>query len=169
MFALALSLLLAASPLQLHGPIQSPLQTQLLAAEIREAGPVTLHIDSPGGSVGLGLKLVEAIEANGQVTCIARNAYSMAAVIFQACKVRLIEPLGILMLHPVSIGGLDETVTADNLEELAGRMRAMTDALLTYSCRRTRFPGVCWARSQKTFWVGPQLALAVGLADGILK
>lgn len=66
---------------------------------------IYLYIDSPGGSIFAGLKLVEALKATDKtVVCVANTAISMAFVIFQACDERLIVEDAILMQHVASYG-----------------------------------------------------------------
>lgn len=70
-----------------------------------KADKIYLFIDSPGGSIFSGLKLVEAIKASDKtVVCIANTAISMAFIIFQACDERLIVPDAVLMQHMPSYG-----------------------------------------------------------------
>lgn len=69
---------------------------------------VTLFIDSPGGSVIAGYKLIKTIENSGKVvTCIAANAASMAFSILQSCHKRLVMEDSIVMQHVMSysLGG----------------------------------------------------------------
>jgi ATP-dependent Clp protease protease subunit len=64
-----------------------------------------LFIDSPGGSIFAGLKLVDALRATDKrIVCVANTAISMAFVIFQACDERLIMDDAILMQHVASYG-----------------------------------------------------------------
>ena len=70
------------------------------------ANPVYVYIDSPGGSVIDGFKIIEAIkgEKNRQVICVANVAASMAFSILQACPVRYVTEHGIIMQHVGSYG-----------------------------------------------------------------
>lgn len=72
---------------------------------LSEEKEVYLYLDSPGGSVFAGLKLVEALKStNKTVTCIVQEASSMAFVITQACHKRLITSTGTMMQHVSSYG-----------------------------------------------------------------
>jgi ATP-dependent Clp protease protease subunit len=80
-----------------------------LSAEERKGKYVTLIINSPGGSCDDGMALIDTIEmVRGMgipVVGIAMGAaYSMAAVILQACSVRLVGRHARVMLHEVSAG-----------------------------------------------------------------
>ena len=66
-----------------------------------------LYIDSPGGSVEDGYKIItELIKYN--ITCIADKAYSMAFAILQSCNKRYMLPYGKLMQHQISLGLMNE-------------------------------------------------------------
>jgi len=72
--------------------------------------PIYIYIDSPGGSVDSGLKLINTFKyyqsLNISIDCIANNAYSMAFYIFQNCDRRYITPSSILMQHQISLGNI---------------------------------------------------------------
>lgn len=64
-----------------------------------------IFIDSPGGSVTSGLRLMNVIENSGKdITCIASNAASMAFAILQSCKTRYVMDDSILMQHVMAYG-----------------------------------------------------------------
>jgi len=60
-----------------------------------------VYIDSPGGSVDAGLKIVEEIQKN-KLNCIAQKAYSMGFIILQACDNRYITNYASVMQHQIS-------------------------------------------------------------------
>ena len=66
-----------------------------------------LFIDSPGGSVEDGYKIIAEI-MKYNITCIAEKAYSMAFAILQSCTTRYILPFGKLMQHQISLGLMNE-------------------------------------------------------------
>lgn len=66
-----------------------------------------LFIDSPGGSVEDGYKIITEI-MKYNITCIAEKAYSMAFAILQSCNTRYILPFGKLMQHQISLGLMNE-------------------------------------------------------------
>ena len=67
---------------------------------LSKADHLYLFIDSPGGSIFAGLRLISALHASDKkVTCIANTAISMAFVILQACDQRLILDKALLMQH----------------------------------------------------------------------
>ena len=66
-----------------------------------------VYIDSPGGSVLAGVKIIDQIEKY-QISCIASKAISMGFVIFQSCHNRLVTSSSQLMQHQISFGIKDE-------------------------------------------------------------
>ena len=72
---------------------------------------ITIYLDSPGGSVGDGIRAIEAVRAakaanpNLHVTCLVGDAASMAFYFLQlACDDRFLSPTSTLMQHQVSGG-----------------------------------------------------------------
>lgn len=64
-----------------------------------------IYIDSGGGSIEEGFRIIDAMRASGKkFTCIASHAASMAFSIFQRCSVRLVTPSATLMQHLGSYG-----------------------------------------------------------------
>ena len=64
---------------------------------------ILLFIDSSGGSVTAGYKLMKIIETSGkEVTCVASNAASMAFAILQSCQKRLVLEDSLIMQHVMS-------------------------------------------------------------------
>lgn len=72
-----------------------------------------LFLDTPGGSVEDGTKIInEIIKYN--INCIAERAYSMGFVIFQSCNKRYITKFGKLMQHQISYGINNEKAKVEN-------------------------------------------------------
>lgn len=68
---------------------------------------ILLYIDSPGGSVHEGMRLIQTIknlqQKNITVDCIAENFMSMAFIIFQVCDSRNILDHSIGMQHQMNL------------------------------------------------------------------
>jgi ATP-dependent protease ClpP protease subunit len=90
----------------LRGEINSDSVSKAIVNMYAAPGPdVYLFIDSGGGSVLDGLRLINAIDASPhKVHCIASVAASMAFIILQACPDRLIVNNALLMQHVASYG-----------------------------------------------------------------
>lgn len=101
------------------------------------AGPqdkLYLFIDSPGGSIFAGLKLVDALRATDKrIVCVANTAISMAFVIFQACDERLIMDDAVLMQHVASYGLQGQE---PNNFSLANFLHRMTQSMNRMQARR---------------------------------
>jgi ATP-dependent protease ClpP protease subunit len=67
---------------------------------------VFITIDSPGGNVGDGLEIIDAIEgSDAEIVCyVHRMAASMAAAILQSCDQRMMSKRATVMLHEPSTG-----------------------------------------------------------------
>lgn len=67
--------------------------------------PYYIYLDSPGGSVFAGRRLVSYLQSSDrQIICVAQTAISMAFVILEACPTRLMTNHGILMSHEIAGG-----------------------------------------------------------------
>ena len=80
--------------------------TVSLLNEMGEQDAVTLKINSPGGSVDVGVTLLEAMaRCKGQVVChVIHPSYSMGAIIALAGDYLLMDPFCFLMFHNYSSG-----------------------------------------------------------------
>ena len=92
--------------------IDSETRIQLINDTQRlDAEEIYLYIDSPGGQVFEGNKIIEYIhymENTGHnISCIAQSAYSMAFTIFQHCPVRYVTNTASLMQHQMSLALFD--------------------------------------------------------------
>lgn len=85
----------------LRGTVDGESASRLLDQLARSTeDTVVIYIDSPGGAVGSGMNIIDAIKAKGKkIVCIANTAMSMAFSIFQSCDVRLVTPHAVLMQH----------------------------------------------------------------------
>jgi len=92
--------------LLLRGMVDSNTVNKLIYSIIKsEDKQIYLFIDSFGGSVMDGIKLMDTIKnSNKKITCITSTAVSMAFAIFQTCHQRLIVDHAILMQHVASYG-----------------------------------------------------------------
>lgn len=133
----------------------------------------TLLINSPGGSVYAGLHLMDAMHAaraaGTRVTCIVSGgAYSMAAIILQACTERLLERTSALMFHTVSVTKAEGN--AWDLARLVREMRALNKrlAIIAVSRSRMRLTEYVARTADEDYWVGWEEALEFGFIDGVL-
>jgi len=74
---------------------------------------IYVYIDSPGGNVEDGNKILNEIQKYN-IKCIAEKAYSMAFAIFQGCSKRYIIPYAKLMQHQISFGISNEKAKVES-------------------------------------------------------
>lgn len=86
---------------------------------------IYLYLDTPGGSVMDGNKIIDAMETltymGKDIVCVAETAISMGFVIFQHCPVRYVRPRAVLMQHQMSLG------VRGQLENLKSRLDLVQD------------------------------------------
>jgi ATP-dependent Clp protease protease subunit len=91
---------------------------------------INIFINSPGGSVMEGLKIVSYIEMlnkNVKVNCIADFAASMAFIITQSCKNRFALKSSILMQHQMSLMNKGNLFNLNNYMDMINDMNVDLD------------------------------------------
>jgi len=88
----------------LRGDIEDKLiDDTILEIERSKQKNLYLFIESNGGSVFAGIKLLEYLDhTDKKITCIANTAISMAHQIMQHCQIRAGTPTNIMMQHRMS-------------------------------------------------------------------
>jgi ATP-dependent protease ClpP protease subunit len=137
--------------------------------------PITLYINSGGGSVGDGLAMIESINLMRTRyhvridTAILGYAYSMGAIVAQAGDTRSIGRFGTLMLHSSewTISGADAKVFKD-YQRLSEHYQDVIAAL--FAARSGHRDAIWWRRfiwSGRDRFLGPDECLELGLVDRI--
>lgn len=153
----------------------------LLLMSIPRAGrhdqPITVFINSGGGSVGDGLAMMEVINRMRRQydvridTAVLGYAYSMGAIVSQAGDHRSIGRFGTLMLHSSSwmLSGEDERIFKD-YQMLSEHYQATVAGLFA---KRTGHRDAAWWRrfiySGRDRFLGPDECLELGLVDEIIE
>lgn len=99
---------------------------------------IWLKIDSPGGSVPDGNRLIDSMEQlHKKIVCVAdHQAMSMGFFILQECPVRYMTKRTILMIHEPAINpGPEKTSSLENDVEF---MKALTTSLLQTSSQKMK-------------------------------
>ena len=153
----------------------------LLLMSVARAGraddPITIYVNSGGGSVGDGLAMIESINlmrAQFGVridTVILGYAYSMGAIVSQAGDRRSIGRFGTLMLHSSEwiVAGEDQKVFKD-YERLSSHYQEVVAAL--FAARTGHRDAAWWRRyiwSGRDRFLGPEDCLELGLVDRIYE
>ena len=139
--------------------------------------PITVYINSGGGSVGDGLAMMEMINRMRRLqdvrinTVVLGYAYSMGAIVSQAGDHRSIGRYGTLMLHSTHwiLSGEDERIFKDYQLLSEHYQRTVADLF----ARRTGHKDAAWWRrfvwSGRERFLGPDECLELGLVDEILE
>jgi ATP-dependent Clp protease protease subunit len=139
--------------------------------------PITVYINSGGGSVGDGLAMMEMINRMRRRfdvridTVVLGYAYSMGAIVSQAGDHRSIGRFGTLMLHSTQwiLSGEDERIFKD-YQQLSEHYQHTVAELFA---RRTGYRDEAWWRrfiwSGRERFLGPDECLELGLVDEILE
>jgi ATP-dependent Clp protease protease subunit len=146
------------------------------AREGRTDEPITIYINSGGGSLGDGLAMMEFINRMRREhrvridTAVLGYAYSMGAIVCQAGDHRTIGRFGTLMLHSTSwiLSGDDERIFKD-YQRLSEHYQLTVAQLFA---ARTGHRDTAWWRrfiwSGRDRFLGPDECLELGLVDEIV-
>jgi ATP-dependent Clp protease, protease subunit len=141
---------------------------QVTALSKKSKEPIVILIDSPGGSILSGEKVVSAIEASRAdvyTVCVGMCA-SMAAIIHAYGTKRLATDRAILMYHDASamVGGrVGEMLSILNL------IRRKLDKTNHYIANRSRLSyQELLSLGANNFWIDSEDAMEKGLVDGLV-
>lgn len=193
-FKLVLALLIGCStPVLADEPVPDPVPESVPVAALGDISPdgisdvvdllrLALHqnlpriqivIDSPGGDVGLGLKLIKAmraIEARGTVIqChVDGIAASMAAVILQACTIRTMDRQASILFHTASVSS-----ASGNAWELARTIKEIqsaNDQMAIFVVGRLCIHMAEYKKkiADTDWWLGYEQAVGVCAIDAVL-
>ncbi len=164
----------------------SPIETigliiGLQAAVENHEKAITVDIDSPGGSVAVGLNILdrlhEAQKGGMKVTCrVGPNAMaaSMAAIILESgCDVREMDPTASLLFHEPAMGTQgkqgDFERAAGDLEDTCRRTAILVAPHLKHKdgSRWSATEYMAWIKGRDR-WVDAVEALEIGAIDEVL-
>tara|TARA_A100001015_G_scaffold120828_1_gene133949 strand:- start:2541 stop:3353 length:813 start_codon:yes stop_codon:yes gene_type:complete len=116
----------------IRGPIDSDSTNKFFQdiMKLNKEPEINIFINSPGGSVMEGLKIVNYIEMLNEettVNCIADFAASMAFIITQSCKNRYAMKSSILMQHQMSLINRGNLFNLNNYMEMINDMNVDLD------------------------------------------
>jgi ATP-dependent protease ClpP protease subunit len=129
---------------------------------------VVLELNTPGGSVSDGFRLVKAIEELGMpVHCIVDGeAYSMGFYILQSCTTRSMTKRSALMAHEPSVGG-EMYGNQHFYRELAQSLAAVSAAMSAHEAKHLciGLDDLVDNIKNKSWWMDSQTAYAIGAVD----
>jgi ATP-dependent protease ClpP protease subunit len=143
------------------------------AANAAGAKAILLEVDSGGGDVDQGFRLVKAIERSAApVTCMVDGtAASEAFYILQSCSVRLMTRRSLLMAHePMLVDKATTVFPRSTIEAMEARQAQVADAWTGYAGRKLKM-GVASFRKKirgRDWWIGASEALAAGAVDALV-
>jgi len=151
----------------------------LVGMSVERAGrpdkPITLYINSGGGSVGAGLAMMQMIYRMRSLYSVTINtvvtgyAYSMGAIVFQAGDKRQIGSFSTLMLHSPQwfLSGSDQQIFSD-YATLAKHYKQLVSSI--FAQRSGKHDPAWWEDyiySGRDRFLSSEECLALGLADEI--
>jgi len=150
--------------LLIKGPVTEETTTEFIYAlnKMKNKHNIYIYLDTPGGSVEHGNKIVSEIQKY-KLNCIAERAYSMGFVILQACKNRYITPYGRIMQHQISYGVSNEKGKVESyvsfVNQLEDEMTEMQAARINIS------PEEFTKRTYNDWWMVGKNAILANCAD----
>ena len=163
---MAMVFLNATNHVALRGPITDATASAAIhAALTMSAPPALLFLDTPGGSVFAGQRIIELVMQLG-MACVAARAHSMGFAILQHCATRWLTPGATLMQHGVSVRRMDGDV-----RDVGAYLRMVETVEHDLNAAQAKRLGVdvAWFRNQtsREWWLTSREALEVGAADRI--
>ena len=155
---------------EINDDMASSVISQLIYLDNAGTDPISLYINSPGGSVSAGLAIYDVIRnLNSEVNTICLGkAASMAAVILSGgTGKRQLLPHSEVMIHQPS-GGVDGQaadilIAASHIESV----KAVLNKILSENCRADIKK--IEEATERDHWMSAEEALDFGIADGILS
>jgi ATP-dependent Clp protease protease subunit len=131
--------------------------------------PITLLLNSPGGSVIHGARLISAMQASKakvRTICVSMCA-SMAFMIHQYGTERLALDRAILMSHPASVGYEGDV---DRIMSFIGTIQRYTNKLEAEVAKRMKISFTEYKQKiQNEYWVDAEDALKDNVVDGLVN
>jgi len=158
----------------LAGPVNDRMSTvvqaQLMFLDNLEVKDVTLHVDTPGGSVKSGLSIVDVMNyvSSDIVTVNTGMAASMGSILLGAGTKgkRFTLPNSRVMLHQVSTGASGNI--QDIRRSIAEGEKYNTKLFNMLGEFTNKTPEQVLEDAQRDFWMDGEEALAYGIVDGVI-
>lgn len=156
---------------EIDSTVANIVTSQLLYMEAIGDDPITMYINSPGGSISDGLAIydiIQAIKPTVRTICIGMAA-SMASILLCAGSKgeRAILPNGEVLIHQPSGGTFG---TAADMTIDIERINRMKNNLYNILAKHTGQPVEKIIQdSQRDFWLTAEEALEYGIVDKIIE
>jgi ATP-dependent Clp protease protease subunit len=139
-------------------------------AKDEKAPEIVIHINSPRGSILSGLDIISTLRLGKIPTrCVVEGvAASMAAVIFEACDKRQVQPYAVLLFHEGLV-----PMTGGRVRELNGMvngLKAMNHAIAVLVSKRLGMTVAEYEEkvAQGDWWLTSDTIMAARAADEVL-
>lgn len=133
---------------------------------LSEKSNIYLYLDTNGGSVESGHKLISEI-LNHNISCIAEKAYSMGFAILQSCKKRYLLRHGKLMIHQVQFGLGGEMGKVESYIDFIKQMEH--EMMYMMSQRMSMTPKLFKEKMKDEWWLYSIFALNYNAVDEIIS
>jgi ATP-dependent Clp protease protease subunit len=158
----------------LAGPVNDMMSTvvqaQLMFMDNLEVKDITLHVDSPGGSVKSGLSIVDVMNyiSSDTITVNTGMAASMGSILLGAGTKgkRYMLPNSRVMLHQVSTGA--EGNIQDIRRSIAEGEKYNEKLFKMLGEYTNKDPKQVLQDAERDLWLDAEEALAYGIVDGII-
>lgn len=133
--------------------------------------PIYLLLDSPGGSVMDGSRLVSVIEGSkNRIKCIDVGlSASMAFIILEHCHTRMAVSRATLMGHPASL----QVMFQGELDKIVSRLTYMKRYVDKFDKNIAKRAGMSYEKfkllTQQELWIDSADAVSLGLLDEIVS
>ena len=132
-------------------------------------GPLTVHLNSGGGSAFDGIAMYNVLKAHpgGVHVHVEGLAASAASVIAMAGVTRTMHPGSQLMIHNAMSGAFGN---AADLRAAADTLEQVSDGLADIYAEATGVPAATWRTAMDAeTWSSPEAAVEAGLATGVAR
>ena len=153
--------------LALRGPITSESAGALLHDALTRADPPEyLYLDTPGGEVLAGQRIIQLV-VRLHLACIAMRAYSMGFAILQHCSRRWVVEGATLMQHSISVAL--QRVPLDSARSYLDMVHHVGQNLLQIQAERLNVTQAWFQQRTSTdWWLDHQQALTHRCADRVV-
>jgi len=132
---------------------------------------IYVYIDSPGGNVEEGSKLINQLnyysKIGKSIECIAKNAFSMAFLIFQSCDKRYIMSSSIIMQHQMILHNIKGPLI--NTMNYLKMIETMSNDFDKKSANRINIPFDEYKKLiQNDWWLYGENIILKGAADSMV-
>lgn len=145
------------------------------SAQANNVTSFNISIDSPGGSVENGYKMIHTLEKAQKAGIVSNctvdtSAYSMAAALLQSCTHRYMTARASIMFHAIQIRS-EARMSQQELENLAAMVKVDNEALAAQCSHRMSISKseYLFKTDNKEWFLGADEAVKIGAVDQIVK